>query len=549
MKKLSIFGLAFVLSFLAFSQNDVINYKALISDGSGSILSSEVVSIRFTIFADAAQVYQETHNTTTDANGIAIVNIGNGNSSDDFNAIDWTDQLMSLTTEIDTGSGFVSIGNTVFRSVPFALNVLNTQGLKVLRSGINSGWRLETDPFLDGATLASVGDKSVDMTIHDDSFWGVSGASGRFSFAANKDTWAEGDSSATFGNETNASGIASFAAGATVQVSGNTSAAFGNDNVVSGSSSLAAGSSIDVSGSRSSAFGLNLTVSSDDATVVGRHNVNFSNALFVVGNGSSGVDRSNALTVLGSGETTANGQFRVNSEFIAPDADALQGLKTHSAGQQIDAKGVYGENTVDDYYGIGVEGVGGWRGVAGRSLGFGNNRYYGVFGDASGFNSGINYGVYGTASGGATNYAVYAEGDLAHTGVIVEASDRKLKTNIQSVSNAIESIILLNPKSYTIKQEYIDKMNMSTLPQIGFIAQELQQVFPNLVTNNVHPGRTKKDQKIEYLGVNYIGLIPILTAGIKEQQQIIQQQQQTIDAQEIMLQNLLSRVEALENRD
>ena len=81
------------------------------------------------------------------------------------------------------------------------------------------------------------------------------------------------------------------------------------------------------------------------------------------------------------------------------------------------------------------------------------------------------------------------------------------------------------------------------------ITEELQQVFPDLVSVNVHPGKTKNDPSIEYLGVNYIGLIPVLTAGIKEQQNIIEQQQQTIDAQQQLLQELLNRVEALENRD
>lgn len=50
-----------------------------------------------------------------------------------------------------------------------------------------------------------------------------------------------------------------------------------------------------------------------------------------------------------------------------------------------------------------------------------------------------------------------------------------------------------------------------TADRIGLIAQDLQKVFPELVSKN-NEG---------YLGVHYIGMIPILVEAIKEQQQII----------------------------
>ncbi|MBO3116812.1 tail fiber domain-containing protein [Winogradskyella sp. DF17] len=521
MKNIYTLGLFLCITFFSFSQNELINYKALIKDGTGTIISSQALTIRFTIFSDAVQQYQETHTTNTDINGIAIVDIGGGSTSDNFGSIDWVSGLLSLRTEIDTGSGFVDIGTTPFKAVPYALNVFNNPGLSRISQSGFFGWRLETNPILDGNILADIGDKSVDLTIHDDGFWGISGAPGRYAFAANKDNYAGGEASAAFGIDTFITGVASFGAGNQLSVQGNSSAAFG--------------------------FGLN--VSSNYATALGVYNNDVPNALFMIGNGDIG-QPSNALTVEADGASTINGKLSVNqnsNDFIFDDA--IQGIINQPINSFSDARGLYGQNTIDDYYGIGVEGLGKWKGIEGNVFGSGGNLYYGIRGNSTGANTGTNYGVYGSAFGGGTNYAVYAAGDLAHTGVIVEASDRKLKTNIQSVSNAIESITQLNPKSYTIKQEYIEKMNMSALPQMGFIAQELQQVFPNLVTNNVHPGRTKKDQKIEYLGVNYIGLIPILTAGIKEQQEIIQQQQQTIQAQETVLQDLLRRVEALENRD
>jgi len=144
---------------------------------------------------------------------------------------------------------------------------------------------------------------------------------------------------------------------------------------------------------------------------------------------------------------------------------------------------------------------------------------------------------------------------MAYTGALIDASDSKLKTNVNPVSNVLGAISQLNPSRYIIKESYQKSMNMSNKPEYGFIAQELQEVFPNLVSINKHPGDTKNAAPIEYLGVNYVGLIPILTAGIQEQQQLIDQQQQaiaaqrqTITTQQQMLQDLLARVEALENR-
>jgi hypothetical protein len=85
-----------------------------------------------------------------------------------------------------------------------------------------------------------------------------------------------------------------------------------------------------------------------------------------------------------------------------------------------DAPAVYGEHAVTDYYGIGVKGVGLYRGVEGTVNATGSSNYYGVFGSAyTSSGSGATYGLYGAASGGGTNYAVYgsASGGANHYGV------------------------------------------------------------------------------------------------------------------------------------
>ncbi|MFV0590665.1 MAG: RagB/SusD family nutrient uptake outer membrane protein [Draconibacterium sp.] len=101
-----------------------INYKAMINDNDGSTLANTAVTIRFTILENGATaVYQESHDTGTDANGILIVNIGEGSVlSGDFNTINWGVNLHFLKTEIDKGEGFIDMGTTEFKSVPYALH-------------------------------------------------------------------------------------------------------------------------------------------------------------------------------------------------------------------------------------------------------------------------------------------------------------------------------------------------------------------------------------------------------------------------------------------
>ena len=118
-----IFALLFVTTSL-FSQSSSINYKALIKDGGGNVVANQSITIQFQILQGGGltNVYQETHTPNTDANGIAIVNIGTGTTSDVFADIDWGSDDHFLNVQIDTGGGLTNMGNTQFMAVPYALN-------------------------------------------------------------------------------------------------------------------------------------------------------------------------------------------------------------------------------------------------------------------------------------------------------------------------------------------------------------------------------------------------------------------------------------------
>lgn len=90
-------------------------------------------------------------------------------------------------------------------------------------------------------------------------------------------------------------------------------------------------------------------------------------------------------------------------------------------------------------------------------------------------------------------------GNIRANAMIVN-SDFKLKKTILPVRNSLENLSKINAYSY-----YFKKDTQSVDLQFGLIAQEIQGIYPNLVTNNG-----------EHLGVNYVQLIPILIDAIKE---------------------------------
>ncbi len=72
----------------------------------------------------------------------------------------------------------------------------------------------------------------------------------------------------------------------------------------------------------------------------------------------------------------------------------------------------------------------------------------------------------------------------------------------------------------------------------GFIAQEVQKVFPSLVTHNVNPERSLDIYSLDYSGFGVIAI-----KGIQELQQTIQEQQQKITT----LEDRIAKLEAALN--
>jgi uncharacterized coiled-coil DUF342 family protein len=87
-----------------------------------------------------------------------------------------------------------------------------------------------------------------------------------------------------------------------------------------------------------------------------------------------------------------------------------------------------------------------------------------------------------------------------------------LKDNIEQLNISTEDFNKLNPVSFTFKDDDQNKKHF------GVIAQELENLYPELVTNN----------EIGFKTVNYIEMIPILLSQMKNMQQEIEKLKEEI---------------------
>jgi hypothetical protein len=106
------------------------------------------------------------------------------------------------------------------------------------------------------------------------------------------------------------------------------------------------------------------------------------------------------------------------------------------------------------------------------------------------------------------------------TGNYTPVSDERLKKNIEPVESVLDKINSLQPKKYNMMEEVntADK-------HYGFIAQDLEKIFPELVSVTPNDGDGIEDLRM----VSYTELIPILVKAIQEQQKQIEELQRRIN--------------------
>ena len=164
--------------------------------------------------------------------------------------------------------------------------------------------------------------------------------------------------------------------------------------------------------------------------------------------------------------------------------------------------------------------------------GNGSSYCYGVVGQLAGTSNGA--GVYGMIGNnfaftymtgqyaGLFNGETRVIGDLTATNVYT-TSDIRLKDNVSGISdgesaNTLDKLMDVNVIKYNLKEEAFgtdgsekpEKVEKATsLLHFGVSAQELQEIYPNLV----------KEGQDGYLAVNYTELVPVLIQSIQELKQ------------------------------
>ncbi|MEO8151217.1 MAG: tail fiber domain-containing protein [Bacteroidia bacterium] len=140
----------------------------------------------------------------------------------------------------------------------------------------------------------------------------------------------------------------------------------------------------------------------------------------------------------------------------------------------------------------------------------------------SGGGTGDAWGIFATASGNVTNkWAVYSDGSSYAVAGTWQSSDARFKKDVHALQNSLYKIMQLKPSSYYFKTDQYNFMNLPSEMQDGFLAQDLEKVFPEMVREINHPLMDDKGNLTEktfvFKGVNYDKMIPVLVAGLQEE--------------------------------
>ncbi len=233
-------------------------------------------------------------------------------------------------------------------------------------------------------------------------------------------------------------------------------------------------------------------------------------------------------------QANTNSSISDNAAILGNNEGAGYGVAGQIPSTATGSAGVYGSN-LRVGGGTGVVGIGfnGLVGTGQGSLGYG---VYGVNnnpGNASvpsigtyglGFN-----GVYGQTTNTVQGWAGYFTADLGvegagfSTGGWVTVSDRRLKHQVEPISDALNRLLQLNgyryrlqvPKSGTRHEDgTVDAPSTHAETQYGVVAQEVEQVFPEMVS--AKQVFLNQGDDSEYKTVNYDELIPVLIEAIRE---------------------------------
>ena len=162
---------------------------------------------------------------------------------------------------------------------------------------------------------------------------------------------------------------------------------------------------------------------------------------------------------------------------------------------------------------------------------------------------------------GSPSYKLTVLGTIASYGTVVISSDRRLKSEIRPLQSAMDKLSQLNGVAYkkhlpdlplneidtqgitdevklnTIRNDQSSREELEQNENYGFIAQELREVFPELV----------REDNDGYLGIDYISLIPVMVEAMKELREEIDMLKSANEEFELRDKNALDNNNGMEN--
>ena len=133
--------------------------------------------------------------------------------------------------------------------------------------------------------------------------------------------------------------------------------------------------------------------------------------------------------------------------------------------------------------------------------------------DPDSTNTTVTYRLYSTGAAAYRFYVGLGGTVYATSATITSLSDQRLKENIQNIDVGLDAVMALKPRKFDWKAgKGKDKKN-----DRGFIAQEFEQVFPEMIDTWRDPAPEGEEP---YKAVN-ADLIPVLVKAIQEQQALI----------------------------
>ena len=239
----------------------------------------------------------------------------------------------------------------------------------------------------------------------------------------------------------------------------------------------------------------------------------------------------NASNTFPAVQAETNSSSATNAAVIGQNTGAGYGIAGQLPASATGAAAVYGNNLRTNG-GYGVLGMG-YNGIVGQTT---QIQGYGVYGSNSGAGNdtdnaigtyGLGWvGLYGQTTAPGVGWAAYLTADVGIDGSLYvigsgnfNISDRRLKSNIRPIESALAKLMQVEPKTYTITTKTKpnieeDKVVEKTREEFGVIAQEIEKIFPTMVSEKAV--FISSGDETKYKAVNYEQLIPVMIQAIKE---------------------------------